>query len=128
MRSVLRTLLNDGAGNIRSRVLGIYSVLLVFNGTAWLWAILAMALVLATAWSVFTALVVPRVTSSPAMRMLARVLGGSARAISPKLPNYEARDRVLSFRSQSWEHVRRDGVRGGAQFRAPSIRPRRGDV
>src|SRR6202789_444772 len=42
MRSVLRTLLNDGAGNIRSRVLGIYSVLLVFNGTAWLWAILAL--------------------------------------------------------------------------------------
>src|ERR1700677_1216533 len=42
MRSVLRTLLNDGAGNIRSRVLGIYSVLLVFNGTAWLWALLAL--------------------------------------------------------------------------------------
>ncbi len=59
--------------------------------------IAGIALVLATAWSVFTALVVPRVTSSPAMRMLARVLGGSARAISPKLPNYETRDRVLSF-------------------------------
>jgi hypothetical protein len=53
--------------------------------------------VLATTWSVFTALVVPRVTSSPAMRMLARVLGGSARAVAPKLPDYEARDRVLSF-------------------------------
>ncbi len=59
--------------------------------------IAGIALVLATAWSVFTALVVPRVTSSPAMRMLARGLGGSARAISPKLPNYETRDRVLSF-------------------------------
>ena len=56
-----------------------------------------IAIVLATAWSVFTALVVPRVTSSPAMRMLARILGGSARRIAPKLPNYEARDRVLSF-------------------------------
>ncbi len=39
--------------------------------------IAGIALVLATAWSVFTALVVPRVTSSPAMRMLARSLGGS---------------------------------------------------
>jgi hypothetical protein len=59
--------------------------------------IAGIALVLATAWSVFTALVVPRVTSSPAMRMLARTLGGSARRIAPKLPNYEMRDRVLSF-------------------------------
>jgi hypothetical protein len=56
-----------------------------------------IALVLATAWSVFTALVVPRVTSSPAMRVLARTLGGSARRIAPKLPNYESRDRILSF-------------------------------
>jgi hypothetical protein len=56
-----------------------------------------IAIVLVTAWSVFTALVVPRVTSSPAMRMLARALGGSARRIAPKLPDYEARDRVLSF-------------------------------
>ena len=59
--------------------------------------IAGIVLVLVTAWSVFTALVVPRVTSSPAMRMLARVLGGSARRIAPKLPNYEARDRALSF-------------------------------
>ena len=59
--------------------------------------VLGIALVLITAWSVFTALVVPRVTSSPAMRMLARTLGGSARRIAPKLPNYETRDRVLSF-------------------------------
>ena len=59
--------------------------------------IAGIAIVLLTAWSVFTALVVPRVTSSPAMRMLARTLGGSARAIAPKLRNYETRDRVLSF-------------------------------
>jgi hypothetical protein len=59
--------------------------------------VLGIATVLLTAWSVFTALVVPRVTSSPAMRMLARVIGGSARRVAPKLPNYEARDRVLSF-------------------------------
>ncbi len=59
--------------------------------------VLGIALVLATSWSVFTALVVPRVTSSPAMRALAGVLGGSARRIAPKLPNYETRDRVLSF-------------------------------
>jgi hypothetical protein len=59
--------------------------------------IAGIAIVVSTAWSVFTALVVPRVTSSPAMRMLARILGGSARRIAPKLPDYEARDRVLSF-------------------------------
>ncbi len=59
--------------------------------------IAGIAIVVVTAWSVFTALVVPRVTSSPAMRMLARVLGGSARRIAPRLPDYEARDRVLSF-------------------------------
>ena len=52
--------------------------------------IAGIVLVLVTAWSVFTALVVPRVTSSPAMRILARVLGGSAHRIAPKLPNYKA--------------------------------------
>src|ERR1700729_2165269 len=31
------------------------------------------------------------------MRMLARTLGGTARRIAPRLPNYETRDRVLSF-------------------------------
>ncbi len=56
-----------------------------------------IAIVLVTAWSVFTALVVPRVTSSRAMRALARALGGTARGIAPKLRDYEARDRVLSF-------------------------------
>ena len=63
----------------------------------WVALVLGIVLVLLTAWSVFTALVVPRVTSSPAMRMLARTLGGSARRIAPRLPNYETRDRVLSF-------------------------------
>jgi nickel/cobalt transporter (NiCoT) family protein len=41
MRSVLRTLLSDTAVNLKGRVLAIYSVLAVFNGAAWLWAILA---------------------------------------------------------------------------------------
>jgi len=54
-------------------------------------------IVASTAWSVFTALVVPRVTSSRAMRGVARVLGGSARRLLPHLPSYEARDRVMSF-------------------------------
>src|SRR3984885_13344234 len=41
MPSLLRTLFNDAAGNTRGKVLGIYSVLLVFNAGAWLWAIVA---------------------------------------------------------------------------------------
>jgi high-affinity nickel-transport protein len=41
MRSILRTPFNDTAGNIRGKVVGIYSVLVMFNGAAWLWAILA---------------------------------------------------------------------------------------
>src|ERR1700726_439370 len=41
MRPVLRTLFNDAAGNTRGKVLGIYSVLAVFNVAAWLWAIVA---------------------------------------------------------------------------------------
>jgi hypothetical protein len=50
-----------------------------------------------TAWSVFTALVLPRVTSSRAMRAVARVIGGSVRQVLPRLPSYEVRDRVMSF-------------------------------
>jgi high-affinity nickel-transport protein len=42
MRPALRTLFNDAAGNTRGKVLGIYSLLLVFNGAAWLWAIVAL--------------------------------------------------------------------------------------
>jgi len=56
-----------------------------------------IAMVVLTVWSVFTSLVLPRATSSRMMRGLARVLGGSARRLAPRLPNYEVRDRVLSF-------------------------------
>ena len=59
--------------------------------------VVGIALVLVTVWSVFTALVVPRVTSSRVQRGVARILGGGARRISPKLPSYEVRDRLLSF-------------------------------
>jgi high-affinity nickel-transport protein len=37
----LRAIFNDGAENTRGKVFGIYCLLLVFNGAAWLWAILA---------------------------------------------------------------------------------------
>ena len=37
----LHVLLGDGAGRTRSKVLGIYAILLVFNVSAWLWAVLA---------------------------------------------------------------------------------------
>src|SRR5271170_6962110 len=47
--------------------------------------------------SVFTALVVPRVTSSRSMRSVAKVIGITARHILPRLPSYEARDRLMSF-------------------------------
>jgi hypothetical protein len=50
-----------------------------------------------TAMSVFTALVVPRVTSSRAMRAVARVIGVTARRILPRLPSYEVRDRVMAY-------------------------------
>ncbi len=40
-RSGLLTLFDDTAGNLRGKVVGIYSLLLVFNAAAWLWAVLA---------------------------------------------------------------------------------------
>ena len=40
MQSSPWTLFNDAASNTRGKVLGIYCVLLVFNGGAWLWAAL----------------------------------------------------------------------------------------
>jgi hypothetical protein len=46
---------------------------------------------------VFTALVVPRVTSSRSVRTLAKLIGGTARHIVPRLPNYETRDRLMSL-------------------------------
>src|SRR5271156_1578603 len=41
MRPGLRTLFNDAATGVRSKVAGIYAILLVFNAAAWLWAVLA---------------------------------------------------------------------------------------
>ena len=41
MPAVLETLFSDTAGALRGRVLRVYGVLAVFNGAAWLWAILA---------------------------------------------------------------------------------------
>jgi hypothetical protein len=59
--------------------------------------IVGILIVTATAWSVFTTLVVPRVTSSRPMRAIAKVLSATARKVLPHLPNYEIRDRVMSF-------------------------------
>jgi hypothetical protein len=59
--------------------------------------VLGIALVLVTVWSVFTALVVPRVTSSRVQRGLARMFGGFVKKISPRLRRYEVRDRAMSF-------------------------------
>jgi high-affinity nickel-transport protein len=42
VRPLLRTLFDDAAGDTRGKILGIYSVLLVFNAAAWLWALLAL--------------------------------------------------------------------------------------
>jgi hypothetical protein len=53
--------------------------------------------VVSTGSSVFTALVVPRVTSSRAMRTIAKVIGVSAKRLLPRLPTYEVRDRVMSL-------------------------------
>jgi hypothetical protein len=58
--------------------------------------VIGIVIVAGTAWSVFTALVVPRVTSSRAMRGVARLLGGSVRRLSPHLRDYETRDRVMA--------------------------------
>jgi hypothetical protein len=59
--------------------------------------VLGIMVIAGTGLSVFTALVVPRVTSSKVMRGIAKMLGGSARHILPRLPTYEARDRLMSF-------------------------------
>jgi high-affinity nickel-transport protein len=37
----MRNLLNDASGNVRTRIAGIYGILLVFNVGAWLWAVVA---------------------------------------------------------------------------------------
>jgi hypothetical protein len=59
--------------------------------------VIGLLLVASTGVSVFTALVVPRVTSSRMMRSIARVLSRLARSILPKLPTYELRDRLMAF-------------------------------
>jgi hypothetical protein len=59
--------------------------------------LLGIVIIASTALGVFTALVVPRVTSSRVMRTIAKVLGGSARHVLPRLSSYERRDRLLSF-------------------------------
>src|SRR6202020_490593 len=41
MPAVLETLFSDTAGALRGRVLRVYGVLAVFNGAAWLWAIVS---------------------------------------------------------------------------------------
>jgi len=56
-----------------------------------------IAIVVLTVWSVFTALVVPRATSSRLLGTLARTMSASARRLTPRLPNFAARDRLLSF-------------------------------
>jgi high-affinity nickel-transport protein len=37
----MRSLFNDAAGNVRGKVIGIYTILLAFNVAAWLWALVA---------------------------------------------------------------------------------------
>jgi hypothetical protein len=56
-----------------------------------------IAIVVPTVWSVFKSLVVPRATSSRLSRNLARYLSAAARMVIPRLPDFEARDRLLSF-------------------------------
>jgi hypothetical protein len=59
--------------------------------------IAGIVIVCSAALSVFTALVVPRVSSSRAMRTVARVIGRVNRRILPRLPSYEARDRLMAL-------------------------------
>jgi hypothetical protein len=56
-----------------------------------------IVLVLGSLWSVFSALVVPRVTSARVQLALARAIAGSVRTLAPRLPTYEVRDRALSY-------------------------------
>jgi hypothetical protein len=56
-----------------------------------------IALVLGSLWSVFSALVVPRVTSARVQVALCRTIAGSVRKLAPRLPTYEVRDRALSY-------------------------------
>ncbi len=59
--------------------------------------VVGMVLVLVSLWSVFSALVVPRVTSARLQLTLARTIAGSVQKMAPRLPSYEVRDRALSY-------------------------------
>ena len=59
--------------------------------------VLGVVMVMATIVSVFTSLVVPRVTSSRLLRTIALLLGTAARKVLPRLPSYEAKDRLMSL-------------------------------
>jgi hypothetical protein len=59
--------------------------------------IVGIFIVASTSLSVFTALVLPRVTSSRAMRSVARTIGAVAKGLLPRLPSYEVRDRAMSY-------------------------------
>jgi hypothetical protein len=59
--------------------------------------IVGTLIVVLTFWSVFSSLVVPRASSSRLQSILGRALGDVTRTLAPRLPNYEARDRLLSF-------------------------------
>ena len=41
MTVALRQLFNDNADHVRGRIIGIYGLLIIFNGAAWLWALAA---------------------------------------------------------------------------------------
>jgi hypothetical protein len=59
--------------------------------------IAGILIVVGTAWNVFTALVLPRITSSRITAGVTKMISGLVRTLSPRLPTYEVRDRVLSF-------------------------------
>jgi hypothetical protein len=56
---------------------------------------IGLALVLVTAMSVFTTLVIPRSTSARLLRFVSRVLARLVRSILHRLDSYEAKDRVM---------------------------------
>jgi hypothetical protein len=56
-----------------------------------------IATVVLTVWNVFKSLVVPRAASSRLSRNLARYLSAAVRLVTPRLPDFETRDRLLSF-------------------------------
>jgi len=59
--------------------------------------VLGLVIVLGTLGSVFTTLVVPRMTSSRLLRAIAKVLGKSARPVVRQLTEYSAQDRLMGL-------------------------------